>query len=202
MPRKLAAALALAASAPALAHNVGGLHRLKPGMPFTLLSMRAVLPGEAGPSLGAVDFNSLRGSALAFLVIDPYLPRDVDEAHRFEQAARTLPNTHAFLVALPQRSQKAAALVDLWSRERLGLPLIVDDRDIFPFAFGFDFRFSPRYELFDRSGTLVLENPARLAQRLPTGLTVGDALRELDAGRAVEPAVLSPRDDVPARARR
>ncbi len=199
MLRRLAAALALALAAPALAHEMGGLHKLAPGMAFNLLSMRAILPGPAGPRLGGVDFNALRGNALAFLVIDPYLPRDLAEARRFEAIARKLPGTRAFLVALPQRSVQPARLVALCARERLGLPLIVDDRDIFPFAFDFDLRRSPRYELFDRSGTLVLENPAQLSQRLPTGLTVETALRELDAGRPVEPAVLSARDDVAPR---
>ncbi|HUB10125.1 MAG TPA: hypothetical protein VMB50_24190 [Myxococcales bacterium] len=201
MLRALAALAALvgAISTPALAHNMGGLRKLKPGMPFNLLTMRAVLPGPAGARLGAVDFNALRGSSLAFLVIDPYLPRDLAEARHFEAVARTLPNTRAFLVALPQRSQRTAQLVDFCTRERLGLPLLVDDRDIFPFAFGFDYTRSPRYELFDRSGTLILENPARLSQRLVTGLTVETALRQLDAGHPVEQATLSPRDDLPPR---
>lgn len=198
--RRLAFALALAIPAAALAHDMGGLHKLKPEMPFTLLSMRAVLRGEAGPKLGAVEFNALRGDALAFLVIDPYLPRDLAEARRFERAALALPHTHAFLVALPQRSQQPAQLVALCARERFRLPLLVDDRDVFPFAFGFDLRRSPRYELFDRSGTLILQNPAWLSQRLVTGLTVGEAMRELDLGHSVEPAELSARDDS-ARAR-
>ncbi|MHB8417190.1 MAG: hypothetical protein ACYDCL_03880 [Myxococcales bacterium] len=190
----LVLALAAAPSLPARAHDVSGLHRLAPGMAFNLLSMKAVLPG--GPSLGAVDFNALRGSALAFLVIDPFLPKDVAEAHRFERLARRLPHTRAFLVALPERSQRPTALLAVAVREKLELPLVIDDRDIFPYVFGFDLRRSPRYELFDRAGTLILENPARLSQRLATGLTIENALRELDAGRPVEPGRMSAREDL------
>ncbi len=86
--------------------------------------------------------------------------------------------------------------MELAAKEKLGLPLLIDERDAFPFTFGFPLTASPRYELFDRAGTLVLENPARLSQRLPTGLTVGRALQQLDIGEPVEPAVLTAQDDL------
>jgi hypothetical protein len=190
---------ALVAAATAAAHNMPGVAHVKPGSPFHFLNMRAVLPGPEGPTLGEVDFNPLRGSALAFLVIDPALPANLAEAHRFERLAKSLTHTQAFLVATPPRSQQPKTLLALMERERFSLPLLIDKRDIFPFSFGFGLTESPRYELFDRTGTLMVANPAALAQRLVTGLTIEGVLRELDAGHAVEPTALTARDDIPPR---
>ncbi len=195
--RRLLAVVGLLAAGTAAAHNMAGVGRIKPGSPFHLLNMRAVLPGTTGPTLGEIDFDPLRGSALAFLVIDPAQPANLAEAHRFERVVKTLPHTRGFLVALPHRSQDPKYLVGIMTRERFALPLLVDQRDIFPYSFGFGLTESPRYELFDLSGTLVVENPARLAQRLATGLTIEGVLRELDAGHAVEPTALTGRDDIP-----
>jgi hypothetical protein len=188
----------LLAAATAVAHNMPGVARIRPGKPFHFLNMRAVLPGAAGPTLGEIAFDPLRGSALAFLVIDPAQPANLAEAHRFERLVKQLPNTRAFLVALPQRSQQPKRLVELMTQERFTLPILIDKRDIFPFSFGFGLGDSPRYELFDRAGTLIIENPARLEQRLITGLTIEGVLRELDAGHQVEPAELTARDDMAA----
>lgn len=185
------------AAATAVAHNLPGVARVKPGSPFHFLNMRAVLPGAAGPTQGEIDFDPLRGAAFAFLVIDPAQPANVAEAHRFERLARVLRHTRAFLVALPHRSQDPERLVATAAKEHFTLPLLIDKRDIFPYAFGFGLTESPRYELFDRAGTLVVENPARLQQRLITGLTIEGVLRELDAGHTVEPAELTARDDIP-----
>ena len=193
----MTALLALAASA--AAHNMPGVAKIKPGSPFHFLNMRAVLPGGAEPTLGEVDFDPLRGSALAFLVIDPAQPANLAEAHRFERLVRQLPHTRAFLVALPHRSQDPRLLASIVAREGFTLPLLIDKRDVFPFSFGFGLTDSPRYELFDRSGTLVVENPARLQQRLITGLTIEGVLRELDAGRPVDPIELTAQDDIPER---
>jgi hypothetical protein len=161
--------------------------------------MRAVLPHATGPTLGEIEFDPLRGSALAFLVIDPAQPANLAEAHRFERLVKTLPHTHGFLVALPHRSQLPQYLVGIMAQEHFTLPLLIDQRDIFPYSFGFGLTESPRYEFFDLSGTLIVENPAALAQRLPTGLTIEGILRELDAGHVVEPVALSTRDDIPPR---
>ena len=185
--RRFAILAALAVSAAALAHTMGGVVRLFPGSDFTFLAMKAVLPGQ-GP--GVVEFSPLRGSALAFLILDPGLPADVAEAHRFEKLAARLPHTRAFLVALPQRSQNPRWLAETAARNHFRLPLLVDDRDVFPFSFGLALNQSPRYQLFDRNWTLVIENGANLDQRLQTGLSIGRVLEELDAGRPVEPAEL------------
>jgi hypothetical protein len=192
-------ATALLAAATAGAHNMPGVAHIKPGQPFHFLNMRAVLPDPASAKLGEVEFDPLRGFALAFLVIDPSQPANLAEAHRFERLVKQLPNTRGFLVALPERSQRPKWLVQIATQERFSLPLLIDARDIFPFSFGFGLNDSPRFELFDRAGTLILENPARLDQRLVTGLTIEGAIRELDAGHTVEPAQLTGRDDIPQR---
>lgn len=191
-PKRLLLALLLLAAS-AQGHNLPGVHPLAPGRPFTLLALKALLPdGKGHYAVGRVDFPSLRGDALAFLIVDPDLAVDAAEAHRFQRLARRLRHTRAFLVAPPQRSQNPAALAKLVERAGFTLPVLVDDRDVFPYLFGHPLGASPRYELFDRSFTLVVQNAARLSQQLPTGDLVAAALRRLDAGQPVEGVAVLP----------
>lgn len=195
----LATLLALA-GASAAAHNYPGVERLSPGKPFTLFAMKALLPDpKAGYRVGQIDFPPLRGEAVAFLVVDPGLTVDVAEALRFQKLVRTLHHSHAFLVAPPSRSQDPAALARHAREAGFTLPILVDDRDIFPFVFSLGMAESPRYEIFDRSWTLVLESPSRLDQRIPGFGTVAQALRRLDEGEPVEGAILSPAHSRPRR---
>jgi hypothetical protein len=175
-----------------LAHNLPGVKPLHPGEGFTIGSMKAIVPvGLANSMQNVIQFDQLRdGSALAFLVVDLNLPSDVAEAHRFQKLAAGLKNTHAILVATPPRSQRPLELGAALVQEKLTLPIIVDDRDVFPYLFGVPMSHSPHYELFDQSQTLVIQNATSLRQKLGSGVTVAEALRALDGGRFVHPEVL------------
>ena len=127
---------------------------------------------------------------MVFLVIDPNLPADIAEAHRFQKLLAGLKNTHGILVATPARSLQPLALGETLVREKLTLPLVIDDRDIFPYVFGVPTTHSPHYELFDQTQTLVIQNATSLQQKLASGITVADALRTLDAGKFVPPEVV------------
>lgn len=189
MRRLLPAALLAAclASAAALAHLLPGVSRMRPGSPFNWYAVQAVSPLDGGYGEAPLEFEPLRGRALAFLVIDPYLPGDLAEARRFERLAHGLRHTAALLVAAPSRSQDAKALAAQATHERLTLPLVVDRRDVFPYAFGFGRADSPRYELFDRSWTLLVQNGRALRERLAEGVTLAEALRALDRGDRIVP---------------
>ncbi|MHB1845861.1 MAG: hypothetical protein ACYCWW_13625 [Deltaproteobacteria bacterium] len=189
--RRALAALLLAALAAgsALAHLLPGVARMRPGSPFNWFAMRQLAPPGYGES--DLEFEKLRGErALAFLVIDPYLPADLAQAHRFERLARALPHTTLLLVASAPRSQETKRLSAQAARERFSLPLLVDRRDVFPYAFGFGLSQSPRYELFDRSWTLTVQNGHSLQERLPDGETIEGALRALDRGERLLPTAL------------
>jgi hypothetical protein len=175
--------------ASSLAHNMPGVKPLHPGEGFTIAAMKAIFPlGIANSQQNVLRFDSLRdGSAMAFLVIDPNLPADIAEAHRFQKLVAGLKNTHGILVATPARSQQPLALGETLVREKLTLPLAIDDRDVFPYLFGVPMTHSPHYELFDQSQTLVIQNATSLQQKLASGITVADALRALDAGKFVRP---------------
>jgi hypothetical protein len=179
--------------ASSLAHNMPGLKPLHPGEAFTIGYMKAILPtGRANSMQSMLQFAEMRdGAALAFLVIDPNLPADIAEAHRFEKLVAELKNTHGILVATPARSQQPYELGATLVKEKLTLPLALDDRDAFPYVFGVPMAHSPHYELFDRSQTLVIQNATSLRQRLASGITVADAVRALDGGRFVRPEELA-----------
>jgi hypothetical protein len=185
--------------ATSLAHNMPGLKPLHPGEGFSIGAMKAVIPvGLANSQQNVIRFDQLRdGSALVFLVIDPNLPADVAEAHRFQKVVAGLKNTHAILVATPGRSQQPLALGEALVREKLTLPIVIDDRDVFPFLFGVPMTHSPHYELLDQSQTLVIQNATSLRQKLSSGLTVADALRALDVGKPVHPEVLPLHPETP-----
>jgi hypothetical protein len=188
MVRALCFALCLwGASSRSLAHNMPGVKALHPGEAFSIAAMKAILPVGIGNSQqNVVRFDELRdGSALVFLVIDPNLPSDIAEAHRFQKLVASLKNTHAILVATPSRSQNPHSLAEALVHEKLTLPLLIDDRDVFPFVFGTPMTHSPHYELFDQTHTLVIQNATSLNQRLSSGATLTEALRKLDAGKFV-----------------
>ncbi len=192
--RRRWAILALLLSAPALAHTgMPGVSALSLRAPFSFVAMRAIVAGSDGrPAMGRVDFSPWRGKALAFLVFDPGLPADLAQVRRFEALARRLHSTGCFLVAVPRRSINRPFMFRTFAQEHFTLPFLIDDRDAFPFAFGFPIEASPRYELFDRNWALTVENGRSADERFPTGLTVAKAIRELDEGRPVEPVRVPP----------
>jgi hypothetical protein len=186
--------------AASFAHNMPGVKPLHPGEAFTVGYMKAILPaGRENTMQSMIQFNELRdGSALAFLVIDPNLPSDVAEAQRFQKLLAQLKNTHGILVATPARSLRPLDLGPAIIKDKLTLPVAIDDRDAFPYIFGVPMTHSPHYELFDRSQTLVIQNATSLRQRLSSGVTVADALRALDGGRFVRPEALPLHPDLPS----
>jgi hypothetical protein len=188
----LSFATLLLAARPSLAQQIPGIRPLDPGQIFRVAGMRGLLPESDGHyAPGPVDLNATRdGSALAFLVADPAIARDLAEARKFEAALKKLPHTHGFLVIPPGRSILPRQVIASLNAARLTLPTILDDHNIFTVSFRHERRDSPLYELFDRSQVLVIENASHLGQRLQNGETIGDLLRLLDDGKPVAPMVL------------
>ena len=179
--------------ADARAHRIPGVKALNPGDAFTIGSFKGMLRGADGHyALGPIDMAASRdGSALAFLIFDPVAPRDVLEAKKFEAELKKLPHTHAFLVLPPARSVTVLATVlAAMDRTGLSLPTIIDDRDVFPYMFQHSIKTTPRYELFDRTQTLVIENASALTERVG-GSPVQVQIHRLDRGEKVEPIAVS-----------
>jgi hypothetical protein len=189
------ALLSLCTSAVAVAHSGAAMNKLKPGEPFPVAEMKALVPGADGLyERGVVDFNKLRdGSALVFVAIDPVVKTDLGEARRFLALAKTLHNTHAFFVLPPARSLKPNDMIPTVDRAKVELPFIIDDRDYFPFAFQYGLAETPRYEAFDNTQTLVIRGASTLSQRMPSGLTLSESLRALDQGKLIPQATFASR---------
>jgi hypothetical protein len=176
----------------ARAQPIPGIHPLDPGGVFQVAGMRGLLRGTDGHYHAAkISLNATRdGSALAFLVADPALPKDLAEAKRFEAALKRCPHTYGFLVIPPARSMLPRQVMLTMDKTGLSLPTLLDDHNVFTVSFRHDRRDSPLYELFDRSEVLTIENASTLKQRAPDGETVGDLMRLLDLGKPIAPLVL------------
>jgi hypothetical protein len=187
----LAGVLSLAAAS-ATAQPVPGIRPLQPGQPFPVGGFRGLLRGTDGHyHTGPINLDATRdGSALAFLIADPAVPRDLAEARRFEAALKECPHTYGFLVIPPARSVLPRQVASSLDQSGLSIPTILDDHNVFTVAFKHERRDSSLYELFDRSEVLTIENASHLDQRLPTGETVRDLMRLLDLGKPVAPLVL------------
>lgn len=191
----ICAVLLLAASA-ALAHGIPGLKPLQPGQALTIGSFHGLARGEDGHYQRAkVDLQAAHdGSALMFLVFDPETPNQLTEAKRFEALLAQLPHTHGFLVLQPGRSMLVDHMAEVMDKTSLKLVTILDDRDVFPFCFRHDLKAAPRYEVFDRSQTLVIENAVHLGDRLEGGEPLVTLMKRLDRGEVVAPIVVSADD--------
>jgi len=176
----------------AQAQPIAGIRPLDPGGIFRVSGMRGVVRGDDGHyHTGPIDLNATRdGSALAFLVADPAIPRDLAEAKRFETELAHCPHTHGFLVIPPARSVLPLQVSQSMDQSGLKIPTILDDHNVFTVAFRHERQDSPLYELFDRSEVLVIENASHLDQRIQTGETIGSLLKLLDEGKPVAPLVL------------
>ena len=154
--------------------------------------MRGLLRGTDGHYHPAkINLNATRdGSALAFLVADPAIPKDLAEAKRFEAALKKCPHTYGFLVIPPARSVLPRQVAMSMDQSGLTLPTLLDDHNVFTIAFRHERRDSPLYELFDRSEVLAIENASSLNQRAPDGETIGELMRLLDLGKPIAPLVL------------
>jgi len=196
MRHALPAALSLLClSAVARAHSGGGVTQLQPGEPWPVSQMKALVLGPDGKyQPDVIDFNKLRdGSALLFLAVDPVVKTDLAEARRLLALVKTLHNTHAFLVLPPARSLRPDDIMGAVQRAKLELPFLIDDRDYFPFAFQYGLGETPRYELFDNTQTLVIRGASTLSQRMPSGLTLAQAIRDLDQGKLIPQATFAAR---------
>ncbi len=186
-------ALLVLVAGTALAHRIPGVKPMNPGDPFQVGSFRGLIRGADGRyAKGPIQMDALRDQSIwVFLIFDPNSQRDLIEAKRFEQALKALPHTRGFLVIPPALSLLGTHAADLMSRSGLTLLTILDDYDVFPYAFRHELDASPRYEVLDRSQTLVVQNAVALSQRTPTGETLTDLLRHLDKGQTVAPWVVS-----------
>jgi hypothetical protein len=193
----LATLLCLALSATAMAHSGGGITQLEPGQPFSVFEMKALVPDADGVyRQEVINFNKLRdGSTLVFLAIDPVVKSEVAEARRFVALVKTLKNTHAFFVLPPTRSMRPTQILTTLQKAKLELPFIIDDRDYFPYAFKYGLAETPRYELFDRTQTLVIRGASTLNQRMPSQLTLAECIRALDEGKSVPQATFAARKE-------
>jgi hypothetical protein len=182
---------ALVLPSAALAHS--GVSVLQPGEAFAVYEMKALVPDAEGIyRMGVVNFNTLRdGGTLVFMALDPANKTDVAEARRFLALVKKLRNTHAFYVLPPARSMRPSEIVSIVQKLKLELPFIVDDRDYFPFAFQYGLAETPRYELFDRTQTLVIRGAHALNQRMPSQLTLAEAIRDLDEGKIIPQATFA-----------
>jgi hypothetical protein len=186
------AGLVSLAAAGAQAQPVPGIRPLTPGQPFPVGGFRGLLKGTDGHyHRGPINLDATRdGSALAFLIADPAVPRDLAEARRFEAMLKECPHTYGFLVIPPARSVLSRQVTISLDHSGLSLPTILDDHNVFTVAFKHERQDSSLYELFDRSQVLTIENASSLDQRLPTGETVGTLMKLLDLGQPVAPIVL------------
>ncbi len=187
----LAIPLSLAATR-AQAQPIPGIRPLVPGQPFPVGGFRGLIKGTDGHyHPGPIDLDATRdGSALAFLIADPAVPKDLAEARQFEAMLKECPHTYGFLVIPPARSVLVRQVTSSLDHSGLSLRTILDDHNVFTVAFKHERRDTSLYELFDRSQVLTIENASRLDQRLPTGETVGSLMKLLDLGQPVAPLVL------------
>jgi len=192
--RKAAFAILLLplAAASANAQPIRGIVPLAPGQVFKVAGFRGLLKGADGRyHPGPIDLNATRdGSALAFLIADPAIPRDLEEARKFQAALEQCPHTYGFLVIPPGRSVLPRQVAMSLDKSGLSLRTILDDHNVFTVAFKHERRDSSLYELFDRSQVLTIENASHLGQRVVTGETIGELMRLLDRGQPVAPMAL------------
>ena len=128
--------------------------------------------------------------------MDPNSARDIAEAKKFEAFLKELPNTHGMLVIPPGPSMLIDHVAELMTKTGLTTPTIIDDHDIFPFAFRHELTATPRYELLDRSQTLVIQNATSLGEKAPTGETVASLLKRIDRGETVSAWTVSAVDQI------
>lgn len=199
--RKLLCGVALVAlllPADAFAHRIPGVSPMKPGDGFMVGSFRGLMrdPTTKRYQRAPILLDQLRDGPWTFLSMDPNTSRDIEEAKRFEAALKSLHNTHGMLVIPPAQSMLIDHMAELMTKTTLQLPVVLDDRDVFPYAFRHELNATPRYEVLDRSQTLVIQNASALAQKSPDGETLAELIKRIDHGETVAPWVVSIVDQV------